>query len=270
MPPTSICDSRRSSVPRPRLTDRRHEARVFALIGWLVCLELGLVGCARPSLDLARPPADSTLDDGAAGLVLRGAATGPLPGLGPRLEFAAWMRPGVDLRADLSFVGPSGPTHEILVWTPDAAVLFDRRRLRYTSLGESPGNLDTLGGSFHVGELWWLLVGGQEQGLLPSASWRRDRGQWRGKAAEKGYRRPVGEDPGWAELIWRDDDGRIHTLRAWRRQTLRLGPGQGTLATQLDLEGSDLEGRVRVRFDEFGATVLGDSILDPLWEPPGS
>jgi hypothetical protein len=187
--------------------------------------------------------------------------------LGPELRWQAWLRPGRDLRADLRFDGPRGPRHEVLVWTPDAAILFDRHRLRSTALGDRDGEVDGLGGSFRVAEIWWMLLGGQERQLLPEAEWRQHGDEWRGRAPGKGYRRPRGEDPAWVEILWRDEARRVHVLRAQRRQSRRVGPGN--FATRLDLVGSDLEGLVRLEFDRIEATALGDSVLDPIWEPNG-
>lgn len=233
------------------------------LLGTLLFWGLGACGTAHVGVDSGATAGSMAETD----LVTRGKAAGPLPGLGPELRWQAWLRPGRDLRADLRFEGPRGPRHEVLVWTPDAAILFDRHGLRSTALGERAGEIDGLGGSFRVDEIWWMLLGGQERRLLPEAVWHQQAGEWRGRAPGKGYRRPRGEDPAWVEILWRDEARRVHVLRAQRRESRRVGPGY--FATRLDLVGSDLEGLVRLEFDRIEATALGDSVLDPIWEPNG-
>ncbi len=237
-------------------------ARIRSM-GWVFCLAWVSWGCA-PSLSV--PVTTSGGPQAGPGLVLDGRATGPLPGMGPQLDLRLWAWPGRSLRAELGFETDRGPVHEVLVWTPRAAVLFDRRHLRYTRLSEEPGHLDAFAGTFAVGELWWLLLGDFDCLLLPEVEWRQVRGEWRGRGPRKGYRRPVGEDPGWTEVIWRDLGGEVHRLRAHRLESLGLGGAR--LATAVDLEGTDLPSRVRLRFDAVRAVALGDSILDPVWEPP--
>lgn len=241
-------------MKRPRRTD--------ALRAGLVTALLAGVACAPPA-----PPALDGQPHPQAGVRLRGEVRGPLPGLGPGVELDLWMRADRVLRADLRTEGEEGPRHEVLLWTPEVAWLYDRRRLRAAELGPEPGQIEALGGLFRVEELWWVLLGRGDARWLPEASWEAVDGEKRGSAPQKGYRRPVGPRSAWGEVVWRDPERNVHHLRAERFdwEETALGP----LPTRLEWEGSDLEGRATLRWRVENHAALGDSVFDPLWEPEG-
>lgn len=247
--------------PRPRPAELRRSrwrtwGRVLVLVGLLA------VACA-PSV----PPTNDFRPLPQAGLRLDGALSGPLPGLGPRVDLDLWMRADQAVRADLRMEGEEGPRHEILLWTPQVAWLYDRRRLRYAELGPRPGTLEALGGRFRVEELWWVLFARGEERWLPQVEWTNEGDEIRGSAPKRGYRRPQGPRPAWSELLWLDAEDEVHHLRAeylgWQESPL------GPVPTRMAWEGSDLEGRVSLEWTVQGFSALGDTIFDPLWEPEG-
>ena len=229
-------------------------------------LSLWLAGCASSPVGSHRehPPAL----EGFATVELVGALRGPVSGFGSKAEVHAFLRGDGVVRADIRSTEAGGtPVHEVLVWASDVALLFDRRTGRFTDLGEQPGELEAWGGSFRSVDALWL-AGGRRPGSPSSpAEWSRRGDEWRGRRDDLGLRRPVREPLLWSEVVWRDPDGGVHRLRADVEGYADVG-GRAW-PSRLGVEGTELDARVVVDWEEVRwHSALGDSILDPLWEPP--
>jgi hypothetical protein len=244
--------------------------RVAAALLW--GLWIGTFGCAtsRSERPTGQSPGGGPGGLGTAGsaLYLDGELRGPLPGWGPRVDLEIWLREDGWLRADLRAEAESGPTHEVLLWTPDVALLLDRREGRFTTLGDSAGVVDALSTGFRVEEAVWLALGIAVGDLARPGSWERVRSEWRYRADDRGLRRRDGtHGVRWTELVWRESSGQVHRLRADVRE-LEITPW-GAVPRSLALEGTDLEGRALLDWRIQPIVALGDSVYDPLWEPSG-
>jgi len=233
-------------------------------------LLIGLASCASSIAE--RPRADGELPGASlpvgSALHLRGELRGPLPGWGPRVQIEAWLREDGWLRADLRTPAERGTTHEVLLWTPEVALLLDRQAGRFTELGDSAGRIEALGTDFRVEEAIWMLSGRALGELARPGSWEWVRAQWRYRGPDRGLRSlQRGGELRWTEMVWREDDGRVHRLRA-DVEELQATPW-GAVPRALSLEGTDLDGRALLRWQIEPIVALGDSIYDPLWEPSG-
>ena len=242
-----------------RIPDRRG---VFvALVVLLGALVSGCGTTPRSTGTSGPPPLAQTP---LGGVELRGVARGPLSGFGPEVDLHAFLRADAALRLELRYRPEDGPpVHEILVWTDEVALLFDRRRGRFTDLGDVPGHVEALGTAFRAEEALWLAT--TRRPLVPDTDWIRRGDEYRGRLQDHGLRQPVTIPTPWAELVWRQDDA-IRTLRT----TVEALEGRGATALprRLRLESEALEGPVVVEWSEVTSfEALGDSILDPLWEP---
>jgi len=198
-----------------------------------------------------RPPASSRM------LHLEGKLEGVGWGLGPQLAFDGWIRPDGWLRADLRFRDEKGnPAHEVLIWGPAAAILFDRRKGQFVDLGEEAGVVDFHGGAFRAHHVLWLMLGrwiGEDppRGRVEGRNWSaRDdgfgvRGRFSGGKADE------------ASLIWRGE-----------RVTARLGGWKqtpwGAIPRRMELRGSVFETPVKGSWKVEDLPVLDDRLLDPL------
>jgi hypothetical protein len=198
---------------------------------------------------------------------LTGEARGPLPGLGPQLEIDAWVRADGWLRAELRYEMPDGrPGHDVLVWTPEATLLADRRRGDLSVLGDAPGDLQAEGTRFRAAHVVWLGLG-RAVPEIAQGLWQRQGVEWRGRWGEIGLRLETdGEDGRWSfsELVWKRDDEVVG---------LRAEPGGfqaspfGPVPTELSLDGTALRARVQVRWKLEVLEEIGDTLFDPLWRP---
>lgn len=234
--------------------------RVRTLVAAVVLL--GLVGCASvPRGTAQRPPG---LADGTLGtLEWRGDARGPLGALGPRAAIHAFLRADGTARIELRYrPADRPPVHEVLIWTDETAILFDRIGGRYTDLGELPGRVEALGAAFQVFDATWLLTG-RRVAVPAEVAWTRRDDEWRGRTADRGWRRGAFEPVTWTELVWRDGET-IRTLRA----SVEAYSGEESWPRVLRLEGAGLKAPIvlEARSVRFHA-AQGDSILDPLWDP---
>jgi hypothetical protein len=195
-------------------------------------------------------------------LHLEGVLRGPLKGLGPELRLEAWLRADRWLRADLRFEDDDGrPRHEVLIWGPDTALLFDRQRGRWTDLGEDPGTWEVEEGVFRVEHLLWLGLGRWVGGDPPPA--RRERSQWRLRSHGVGMRiEPAGDGRyAWTELVWRGERLQAVPRGDW------TATAWGPVAREIDLEGTILESKAQIRWTVGEIPVFGDELLDPLADP---
>ena len=208
---------------------------------------------------------------------LRGRVRGPVSGVGEDADLLVVVRGDGAVWAEVRRVPEGGfPVHEVLVWAPELALLFDRRTLKSTELGDVAGDLEAWGGHFVSADALWLLAGLRAERPDDPTVWERRSGQWRGRRTGTaaghsdglGLRRPVADPMGWTETLWRDAEGTVHRLWAEAEAHVTLPNGM-RWPSRLGLEGTDLPARVVVQWDEVRwHPALGDSILDPLWEPP--
>ncbi len=229
-----------------------------------------LAACARPALDL-RPsgvdgPPRLACADTLRAVRVTGEARGPLPGLGQTLSIEAWLRSDGWLRADLRYQLQGRPRDDVLIWTPDVAMVLDRRTGSLTMLGQQPGVLETADTGFRLPQIVWLALGR----LLPGASasqWELRGEEWRGRMDDKALRgRPGGAGPpAWTELAWRDHGGHVRRMAA-RLSDLRA-TACGQLPGELSVEGTELSARAVVRWQIEAVPAPGDSLFDPLWRP---
>jgi hypothetical protein len=260
-------------VGHPDRAGRWSPASPRAAVGVTLVLAVLSAGCARIS---APPTGDHAPDEPpslppASAVELVGHIRGPVSGLGDRAALHVVVRGDgavwASIRRD---PGPQGPAvHEVLVWAEDLALLFDRRTLRATELGQVPGEIEAWGGRFVGADALWLLGGVQPPGAGTATGWEKRSDQWRGRrGAEVGLRRPARDAWDWSEAVWRDSLGSVHALRAHAEVYTRLPEGRAW-PSRLGLEGTDLDARVVVDWSQLRwHPALGDSILDPLWEPP--
>ena len=238
--------------------DRRRYV-VFAVAAALIVT----AGCAttRGGGEVAPPPLSGTRT---GGVELRGTARGPLPGMGPEARVHAFLRNDASARVEIRY-RPEGraPVHEVLVWTADTALLFDRRTGRFTDMGERPGRFEAQGGSFEVGDLVWILTGRTVGNR--ARPWERAGDEIRRRGERRGWRRARSRPLEWAELVWRVDD-EVRTIRTVVEA--HEGPGPGALPRRLRIGAPGVEAPIVVDWSEIRTVAaLGDSILDPLWEP---
>ncbi len=221
----------------------------------------------QPSVKLPSPLTVSADAPGSA-LYLRGDAKGPLPGMGPSVEIEFWIRADGWLRGEFRYELPDGrAAHDVLVWTPDVALLFDRVRGGLDPLGESPGVLEAQGAEFRVEHLVWLGLG--RWLAAADASWHWTQSQWRGEWAGLAMRTldaDRNERPGATELVWRDEDGKF--LRLTARVVSEVSTPWGPIPTELSVDGDPLEARTVVRWDVQAIENMDDTSFDPLAEPP--
>lgn len=234
---------------------------------WPVWVALALIlataGCATTrGGGRSVPPPLSEARSG--GVELVGTARGPLPGMGPEARVHAFLRNDAAARVEVRYRPEEGaPVHEVLVWTHDTALLFDRRTGRFTDMGERPGRFEAEGGSFEVADLVWVLtgrvVGGTDHG------WERSDGEFRRRGERRGWRRPVTRPLEWSELVWRAG-GEVRTIRT--EVEAHEGSGSDALPRRLRIDFPGLEAPVVVDWSRIRTVpAMGDSILDPLWEP---
>lgn len=239
--------------------------RIRLAILWLVLS----VGCGpKPPAHPEARALPMAWRTGAAGLRLTGKVSGPLPGLGPELGLDAWVRGDGWVRAELRYEMPDGrPGHDVLVWTPEVALLSDLRRGDLTVLGETPGDLEAEGTRFRAAHVIWLGLG-RAAPEADGSTWERHGSQWRGRLGRIGLRLDaVGDDGRWrySELAWRRDDDSVVSLRA--------EPGDfvatpwGPVPQRLSLDGTALEARVQVDWSVQVYESIGDTLFDPLWRP---
>lgn len=228
-----------------------------------------LAACGpKPVARQEQPPLPAALLSAAqGGLRLTGQVSGPLPGLGPELDLDAWVRGDGWLRAELRYELPDGrPAHDVLVWTPEAALLVDRRRGDLTILGEGPGDLEAEGTQFRVAHVVWLGLGR----AVPEAaalSWERRDAQWRGRLGRVGMRLETEHDDRWrfSELAWRREGETAVSLRA--EPSGFVPTPWGPVPSRLSLDGAALKARVQVEWSVQVYESMGDTLFDPLWRP---
>ncbi len=190
-------------------------------------------------------------------LHLKGRWEGAAWGLGPWIEVEAWIRADRWLRADLRFEDENGrPGHEVLVWGPDSAILFDRRKGRFVELADEPGCVDFHGGSFRARHVLWLLLG---RWLGEDAPWGRMDGKlWSARDGGFGLRGHI--EAGRAVqtgLVWR---GERLSARLGKWKTTRWG----AIPREMQLEGTMLDAVVRGSWTVELIPALDDGFLDPL------
>ena len=228
----------------------------------LIVAALLLAGCARTPAHGPDEAPPWLASDVLGAVEWAGQARGPLGVLGPRASLHVFTRADGALRAEIRYTPEGGPpVHEVLIWTSETALLFDRRTGRFSDLGARPGRVDALEASFAVFDAIWLLTGHQVSG--GPDTWQRRDDVWRGRAPERGWSRPAARPVPSTRLVWRDGAS-VRTLRA-RVEAHDDGTG---LPRTLRIEGDGLEGPIILEWSRVRpVAALGDSILDPLWEP---
>lgn len=246
------------------------ECRRLACAG-LAAVVLALAGgCATTSPRAPQDASGPPVLPAQSAVELRGRARGPISGLGDQVDLRVVVRGDGAVWAEIRQQPDEGaPVHEVLIWATDLALLFDRRTLRSTDLGAEPGTLEAWGGQFVASDALWVLAGwASAEPPDDLIEWQWQSGEWRGRREQVGMRRS-GEGPlRWSETVWRAPDGQVHRLRV-DVESHTLLPNGMAWPTRLSAEGTDLRARVVVQWDEVRwHPALGDSILDPLWEPP--
>jgi len=196
-------------------------------------------------------------------LHLVGELSGTLPGLGPRVDVEAWLRGDGWARVTFRGEDDGRPTHEVLVWTPEACLLFDATTGRFTDLGGEDGTLEALSNAFRLNDAVFLLNGrdpvwpGAEPTDLIGGPTR-----FRG-VRESGTLRRDGDEAG---MRWLDDSGTIHDIAVSYEDYLETD--WGGWPARITVTGTELDAAARLQWERLDPiVVLGDSIFDPLWEP---
>jgi hypothetical protein len=196
-------------------------------------------------------------------LHLRGRLTGSFPGLGPDLRLEAWLRGDGWARLDLRYEDDEGPAHEVLLWSRNSCLLFDAHTGRMAELGDGGGGLEALGNRFELRDAVFLLSG------LDVRYPGDEEAEFVGDARRSRAVRPSGvlsRDAGTTRLTWRADEGVTHYIQATYNDQFRTDWGPWPL--RVEFSGTDLAAAARLHWEAPGPIVaLGDSILDPLWEP---
>lgn len=236
----------------------------------LLGLSVGLSGCAALQARTGAgadgqqlPPALLlTLPEGAA-LRLSGSVEGPLAGLGPSLIFDLWLR-GAQMRADLHYEEEGRPRHEVLLWTPENVLLFDRDRGGLTELG-ADGRLPAWGTAFSLESLLWLGLG-----RWPSdrpLAFQREGRDW---AAIDGELRLHGRSVdrsghlSQSSIRWQQDGATRELSAVFEAQ---MGMLDGKIPQRVRLDGDDLEHEVQLRISSQVVENVSDSVFDPLTDP---
>lgn len=232
-----------------------------------------LPACAAHTAPVAGEPSerDFTLAavDTATGLRLEGELRGPLLGFGQGLALTAWVRADGWIRAELRYELEGRRAEEVVVWTPDAAFIVDRRTGRLTLLGDQPGTIEAAGAAFRVEHALWLAFGRQAPSSAAAGSWERRRGEWRGRlgnVAARGRPRRSGTAMGWTELAWRAAGaGPVRAVTAELRRP--AATPWGDVPGELVLDGAGLAAKATLRWRVQSVPAPGDSLFDPLWRP---
>lgn len=216
----------------------------------------------RPATQTA-PPERLVASGPRETLRLAGSLSGTFPGLGPRVDLEAWLRADGRARVTIRGEAEGRPTHEVLLWTPDACVLFNAITGRFIDLGDEDGALDALSNRFRLQDAVFLLSGrdpvwpGVEPTDLVGESTR-----FRG-VRSSGTLRREGDEAG---MRWIAEDGTIHDIAVSYEKYLETD--WGVWPTRITVSGTDLEAAARLQWKRLDPiVVLGDSIFDPLWEP---
>jgi hypothetical protein len=172
------------------------------------------------------------------------------------------------IRAELRYELEGRPAQDVVVWTPDAAFVVDRRTGRLTMLGDRPGTVEAVGAAFRVEHALWLLLGREAPGSAGGGAWQHRRGEWRcrmGELAARGRPRRSGAAMGWTELAWRSADGPLRAVTAELRHP--ESTPWGDVPGELVLDGAGLAARATLRWRVRSIPAPGDSLFDPLWQP---
>ena len=235
--------------------------RVFLV---LACVFV-LGGCGAKTIplhDSADGPVSLQLTPAASNhsLHFKGEMEGGALGFGPSVTIEAWVRSDLWLRADLRYQDEDGaPGHEVLVWGPDSAVLFDRRKGRFTELGDHPGEVEIHEGSFYVWHALWLALA---HWTGPELSAQRVQGdRWQARDGAMGIRARLGRDRAKElELVWRGE--RLRAVpKSWTETSW------GAIPRETELQGSFLDAPAQLRWSVEEIPVFADSLLDPLMLP---
>ncbi len=226
---------------------------------------LALSACGTgtvPLEDSPDTPAMLQLPAGASSRALHfeGELSGGALGFGPSVSLEAWLRSDSWLRADLLYEDENGdPAHDVLIWGPESALLFDRRKGRFTELGDGPGEVELKGGAFHVRHALWLALG-HWLGSEPLVGSRRG-SSWRARDGEMGIRAKLGRDRAEEmEVVFRGE-----RLRATPKSWVRTSWGQ--IPRETELSGTLLDAPAQLRWTVQEIPVFADSLLDPLMLP---
>jgi hypothetical protein len=189
-----------------------------------------------------------------------GEVTGGALGFGPSVSLQAWLRSDSWLRADLSYADEDGgQAHDVLIWGPDSAVLFDRRKGRFTELGDGPGEVAIKGGAFHLRHALWLALA-HWLGPEPLVGSLRG-GSLRARDGEMGIRAKLGRDrPREMEVVFRGERLRA-TPKSW------VETSWGMIPRESELSGTFLDAPAQVHWSVEEIPVFADSLLDPLMLP---
>ncbi|HEX9640279.1 MAG TPA: hypothetical protein VGB13_03085 [Candidatus Krumholzibacteria bacterium] len=231
----------------------------------------GLSSCATLQAGTSAPRGGQELPPGlfvplpnGAALRLTGSVEGPLGGLGPSLEFDAWLV-GAQLRADLHYVEEGRPRHEVLLWTPVSVLLFDRDRGGLTELGEE-GRLTAWGARFSLAALHWLCLG-RWPAEVPPPEFHRDGRDWEASDGELSlFGRGVDRSGHLrrTSIRW-DDDGETRELTA--ELEVQIPVLGGRMPRRVRLDGDPLDLEVQLMLTVQVIENVDASVFDPLADP---
>lgn len=199
-----------------------------------------------------------------AALHLRGSVDGPLGGLGPSLHFDAWIFDG-SLRADLRYEEDGRPRHEVLLWTQQSVLLFDRDRGGLTELADGP-TLPAWGASFPLEALFWLCLGrwpDTSETPLFAREGRDLEASWSGLLLG-GRLVDRSNHLNRTSLSW-SEDGQQRRLSALLEAQESLAAGR--IPRRVRLDGDSLEMELLLSIESEIVENKGDGVLDPLREP---
>ncbi len=189
-----------------------------------------------------------------------GELTGGALGFGPSVSLQAWLRSDRWLRADLLYEDKDGAhAHDVLIWGPESAVLFDRRKGRFTELGDRPGEVEVKGGAFHVRHALWLALA-HWLGPEPLVGSRQG-SSWRARDGEMGIRAKLGRARAEEmEVVFRGE--RLQAIpKRWTKTSW------GMIPRETELRGTFLDAPAQLRWTVEEIPVFADSLLDPLMLP---
>jgi hypothetical protein len=209
------------------------------------------------------PELKLSLPAGAA-LHLSGSVEGPLGGLGPSLRFDAWFA-DAQLRADLHYEEEDRPRHEVLLWTPQSVLLFDRDRGGLSELS-SAHELPAWGAEFSLASLMWICLGrwpgdtSVPRFQLDGRDWSAREGllEIHGRAVDRSGQLTR------SSLRWMEEGGKRELSAIYEVQLPMLG---GQIPRRVRLDGDDLEMEIQLRLDVQVVENASDSIFDPLADP---
>jgi hypothetical protein len=223
-----------------------------------------LCGCAPRAVlrTGVAPPPQMTLHlaQGSA-LALRGQLRGPFAGLGPKLRFAVLLVGDGRARADLHYELRGRPQHDVVLWTREGVLSFDRTRGGLHELGEGAA-LEFAGAKLQLGHVVFLALGRS----LPEAAglWCQRGSRWQAQRDGIEMRSRWQDDLGRSqqqELRWRAG-GDERRLTAYVRASNATALGE--LPQRLELSGHGMRGRLHLELEHEVVAIDELVDFDPL------